>query len=46
MPSKSTQEQFINKANLKHNNYYDYSLVKYISAKIKVKINKAQQTRR
>jgi formylmethanofuran dehydrogenase subunit E len=38
MPSKSTQEQFINKANLKHNNYYDYSLVKYISAKIKVKI--------
>lgn len=38
MPGKQTQEQFINKANIKHNNYYDYSLVNYISAKSKVKI--------
>jgi hypothetical protein len=28
MPARLTQEQFINKANIKHNNYYDYSLVK------------------
>jgi hypothetical protein len=38
MPTKLTQEQFINKANQKHNSYYDYSLVKYINAVTKVKI--------
>lgn len=38
MPAKLTQEQFINKANVKHNNYYDYSLVNYVKANIKVKI--------
>jgi hypothetical protein len=38
MPAKLTQEQFISKANTKHNNYYDYSLVNYINANIKVKI--------
>jgi len=38
MPGKQTQEEFISKANLKHNNYYDYSLVNYINANIKVKI--------
>jgi hypothetical protein len=38
MPAKLTQEQFVNKANIKHNNYYDYSLVNYINANIKVKI--------
>lgn len=38
MPAKLTQEQFINKAKAKHNNYYDYSLVKYIQSNIKVKI--------
>jgi hypothetical protein len=38
MPAKLTQEQFINKANIKHNNYYDYSLVNYIKAQTKVKI--------
>lgn len=29
---------FIKKSNIVHNNFYDYSLVEYISAKIKVKI--------
>jgi hypothetical protein len=38
MPAKLTQEQFISKANIKHNNYYDYSLVNYINANTKVKI--------
>lgn len=38
MPAKLTQEQFINKANIKHNNYYDYSLVNYINANTKVSI--------
>jgi hypothetical protein len=38
MPGKQTQEQFIDKANIKHNNYYDYSLVNYTKAKSKVKI--------
>jgi len=38
MPAKLTQEQFINKANIKHNNYYDYSLVNYVKAQTKVKI--------
>lgn len=38
MPAKLTQEQFINKAKIKHNNYYNYSLVEYIKANIKVKI--------
>jgi hypothetical protein len=38
MPAKLTQEQFINKANIKHNNYYDYSLVNYVKAQTKIKI--------
>jgi hypothetical protein len=38
MPAKLIQEQFINKAKDKHNNYYDYSLVKYINATTKVQI--------
>ncbi len=38
MPAKLTQEQFINKAKSKHNNYYDYSLVKYVNATTKVQI--------
>jgi hypothetical protein len=38
MPAKLTQEQFINKAKDKHNNYYDYSLVKYTNATTKVQI--------
>ena len=38
MPSKLTQEQFINKAIDKHKGFYDYSLVNYINAKTKVKI--------
>lgn len=38
MPAKLTQEQFINKAKDKHNNYYDYSLVNYINATTKVQI--------
>lgn len=38
MPKKLTQHEFIDKANIKHNNYYDYSLVKYINATTKVKI--------
>jgi hypothetical protein len=38
MPAKLTQQQFLDKANKKHNNYYDYSLVKYINAVTKVKI--------
>ena len=36
MPTKLTQEQFINKAKYKHNNYYDYSLVNYKTGKDKV----------
>ena len=38
MPAKLTQDQFIKKAIKKHNGYYDYSLVKYIDSKTKVKI--------
>jgi hypothetical protein len=38
MPTKLTQEQFIEKAIKKHNGLYDYSLVKYINAQTKVKI--------
>jgi len=38
MPAKLTLEKFIEKANNKHNNYYDYSLTNYINNKIKVKI--------
>jgi hypothetical protein len=38
MPAKLTQQNFINKANKKHNNFYDYSLVKYVNAVTKVKI--------
>ena len=35
---RDTQEQFIKKANLKHNNKYDYSLVNFIDYKTKVTI--------
>lgn len=35
---KDTKNTFIEKAKLKHNNKYDYSLVEYIKSKIKVKI--------
>jgi hypothetical protein len=38
MPSKLTNETFIQKANLLHNNKYDYSLVDYKSSKEKVSI--------
>jgi len=38
MPSKLTQDQFVNKANDKHEGFYNYSLVDYINAKTKVKI--------
>ena len=34
----TTFENFVNKANLKHNNYYDYSSVNYINAKTSVDI--------
>ena len=36
---KSNKVEFINKAKIKHNNKYDYSLVEYNGSKIKVKIN-------
>lgn len=38
MPKKLTQQEFIQKASTKHNNYYDYSLAKYKKATIKVDI--------
>jgi len=38
MPSKLTTELFIQRANKKHNNFYDYSLTKYQYAITKVKI--------
>lgn len=38
MPTKLTQEQFIQRSKEKHNNRYDYSLVEYISMHKKVKI--------
>jgi hypothetical protein len=38
MPAKLTQQDFINKANKKHNNFYDYSLVNYVNAITKVTI--------
>lgn len=38
MPGRLTTEKFIEKANKKHNNFYDYSLVNYIDSKTKVKI--------
>lgn len=34
----STNEEFINKAKLKHNNKYDYSIIDYVNSKTKVKI--------
>ena len=33
-----TNQEFINKANIIHNNFYDYSLVNYINSKTKIKI--------
>lgn len=38
MSRRSTKEEFIKKANLVHNNQYDYSKVNYINNKIKVEI--------
>lgn len=38
MPAKLTTQKFIEKASKKHNNFYDYSLVNYKKANIKVKI--------
>lgn len=38
MPKKTTLEQFINRANIIHNNTYDYSLVEYKNTNTKVKI--------
>ncbi len=38
MPKKLNLQQFINKANLKHNFKYDYSEVEYINSSTKVKI--------
>lgn len=38
MPKKLTQEEFIEKAKLKHGDKFDYSLVEYKNAKTKVKI--------
>ena len=38
MPSKLTQQQFIDKATKIHNNFYDYSLVNYINSLTKIKI--------
>ena len=35
---KKTKEEYIIKFNEKHNNYYDYSLMNYITASIKIKI--------
>jgi len=35
---KLTNEEFINKCNLLHNNLYDYSLVNYVNANSKIKI--------
>lgn len=36
LDKRDSQEQFINKANLVHNNFYDYSKIKYINSKSKV----------
>jgi len=36
--NKMTNIYFIEKSNIKHNNFYDYSLVEYVNAKTKVKI--------
>ena len=38
MAKKLTQEEFINRCKLKHNNKYDYSLVNYINGRNKVRI--------
>ena len=38
MSKKLTTEQFIHKAREIHGDYYDYSLVVYVNARIKVKI--------
>ncbi|QKF94106.1 hypothetical protein QKU48_gp0648 [Fadolivirus algeromassiliense] len=35
---RDTKEDFINKANLKHNNKYDYSKINYINGRTKVEI--------
>jgi hypothetical protein len=38
MAKKKTKEEFINECNIKHNNFYDYTLVDYIGIKNKIKI--------
>jgi len=38
MPKKQTKQEFIEKANEIHKNFYDYSLVEYINSSTKVKI--------
>ncbi len=38
MSRKLTQEEFITKANHKHNYFYGYSKVKYVNAKVKITI--------
>ena len=38
MPKRLTTEEFTQKAFKKHGNKYDYSLVKYVNSKTKVKI--------
>ena len=38
MPNKLTQDEFIARSKIIHNNFYDYSLVKYTGCNIKVKI--------
>ena len=39
MPAKLTTEQFVIRANLKHNNKYDYSETVYVGAHTKIKIS-------
>lgn len=36
MPSRRTQEQFIEAAQVKHKNFYDYSKVRYVKSDLKV----------
>lgn len=38
MPKKLTQQEFIDRANKKHNNFYDYSLSIYLNSSTKIKI--------
>lgn len=38
MPKKLTTKEFIERANVRHNDKYDYSEVEYINSHIKIKI--------